>query len=86
MARYNRRNQFLCCRQSPRFLSILKRCPQNFSIKTRYVDVCDRLLLVDIDYRVTNGGEHRLSFIDSRLYRCLALMELIDTLRIYIDS
>lgn len=59
---------------------------QNFSIKTRYVDVRDRLLLADIDYRATNSGEHRLSFIDYRLYRCRALMELIDTLRIHIDS
>lgn len=47
-------------------LSVLQRRPQNFSIKSEHVR--DKLLLADIDYRVTNGDGHRLSFIDYRLY------------------
>jgi len=71
MARHNRPNGFFVVGEAHGFIVLvdfLKRRSQNFSIKTRYVHARDRLLLADIDYRVTGSGEHRLSFIDYRLY------------------
>lgn len=84
MARHNRPNGFFVVGEAHSFIALvdfLKRRPQNFSIKTRYVHTRDRLLLVDIDYRVT--VQRWASII---VYRLLLPMDLVDTFRIHIGS